>query len=68
MGIKDKLLDLWQRDASAVVHGWLPGTGTTYGVGETGRRYLQVSCLDLAIRYDRQRLGERRPVLQSLVT
>lgn len=67
MSIKDKLMDLWQRESSAVVHGWLPG-GQTYGPDDEGTRYLEISCVDLSIKYDRERLGTRRPVLQSLVT
>ncbi|MCG6568594.1 hypothetical protein [Tessaracoccus sp. ZS01] len=68
MGFLDKLGDLWQRESRTVVHGWIAQDDSTYGPEDEGRYYLSVSCADLGLRFDRQRLGERRPVLQSMVT
>lgn len=68
MGVQEKLMDLWRRESSGVVNGWLPNGGSTFGPQDEGKRYLEISCLDLAIKYERQRFGERRPVVQSLVT
>lgn len=72
MGVQRFISELWRRESQAVVYGWITG-GDAEDVQELGpeaegKWYLSVSCHDLSIKYDRARFGERRPVLQSLVT
>lgn len=68
MGLVDMLKDLWKKESSTVVHGWIPRDGATYGPSDEGRNYLSVSCSDVGIRFERERFGDRLPVLQSLIT
>ncbi len=66
MGIIKMLSELFQRESTTVVNGWIPGS-KTYERDAEGRHYLSIMCTDLAIRYDRRRFGDRLPVLQSQV-
>ena len=71
MGLVDKIKDLWRRETTHVVHGWV-GLVDGAAVAADGipprNRYVELIVADFGLRFERERAAGRSPVFASAVT
>lgn len=71
MGLVDKIRQLWRRETTQVVHGWV---GLVDGVAEApdeippSERYVELVAAGFGLRFEQERAAGRSPVFASAVT
>ncbi len=69
MGFAARVKQIWQQETQQHVHGWIrgePAPPAPEGPVEGGH-YLQLRCTSVSLRFSRERMADRTPVLQSVV-
>ncbi len=68
MGFWDKSGALWKKESEQYVHGWLQSSPPAATVDPgAGRHYLQVRLTAMSLRYSRDKMAGRSPVVQSAI-
>lgn len=68
MGFWDKIGALWKKESEQYVHGWVQSSPAAEPVEPgAGTHYLQVRLTAMSLRYSREKLAGRSPVLQSAI-
>lgn len=68
MGFWDKIGALWKTESQQYVHGWVHSSPAAAAIDPgAGTHYLQVRLTAMSLRYSRDKLAGRSPVLQSAI-